>query len=272
MTKRHTRLFFFVGTLLFAFIFILLTIDSHRQFGELTNADAITPEVIEGKHIWHRNNCINCHTLLGEGAYYAPDLTQITQQRGAAYLKAFLRDPSRFYSEEKDRRLMPTPDLNDQEIDHVIAFLDWVSKINTNGWPPRSILVSGASIPGTNVGKPANPEAASSDPIAQGEAIFRSGTASCFACHSTAPGVNLAGPSLAGMATLAGQRVSNPDYNGSATDAAGYLRESILTPSVYLLPGELYSSDGVSMMPSHYATSLTPDQVNNIVAYLLTLQ
>src|SRR5690606_4145213 len=101
MTKRHTRLFFIIGTLVFSAIFVGLTIDSHRHFGDLTNAENITPQVVEGKHVWHRKNCINCHTLLGEGAYYAPDLTQITKQRGSQYLTAFLKDPSRFYSEEK---------------------------------------------------------------------------------------------------------------------------------------------------------------------------
>ena len=95
MTKRHTRMFFVAGTSVFAALFVALTIDSHRQFGSLTHAEAITPEVIEGKHVWHRKNCINCHTLLGEGAYYAPDLTKITQQRGAPYLRHFLRDPSK---------------------------------------------------------------------------------------------------------------------------------------------------------------------------------
>ena len=84
MTKRHTRIFFVGGTLLFSAVFLGLTIDSHRQFGRLTNADRITAEVTAGKDVWHNKNCINCHTLLGEGAYYAPDLTKITQQRGEA--------------------------------------------------------------------------------------------------------------------------------------------------------------------------------------------
>jgi nitric oxide reductase subunit C len=99
MTRRQTRIFFVAGTAIFALIFIALTIDSHMKFGELTHADAITPAVIEGKHVWHRKNCINCHTLLGEGAYYAPDLTKIAQHRGEAYLRQFLRDPSKYYSE-----------------------------------------------------------------------------------------------------------------------------------------------------------------------------
>jgi len=155
VTKRGTRVFFVASTLISALIFLALTIDSHRQIPALTNASAIDATVIAGKNVWHRNNCINCHTLLGEGAYYAPDLTQITTQRGAAYLREFLKDPSRFYSEERDRRLMPTLPLTDDDITAVIAFLGWVSKIDTQGWPPRPILVKGSAVPGADVGGPA---------------------------------------------------------------------------------------------------------------------
>ena len=72
MTRRQTRIFFVAGTAIFALIFIALTIHSHMKFGELTHADAITPAVIEGKHVWHRKNCINCHTLLGEALTMRP--------------------------------------------------------------------------------------------------------------------------------------------------------------------------------------------------------
>jgi hypothetical protein len=55
MTKRQTRAFFIGSTAVFSLIFIALTIDSHRQFGRLTNADQITPEVVAGKHVcWER--------------------------------------------------------------------------------------------------------------------------------------------------------------------------------------------------------------------------
>ena len=75
MNKKQTRLFAIGSSLLAALVFIGMTIDSHRQFGKLTHAENITPAVARGKNVWHKNNCINCHTLFGEGAYYAPDLT-----------------------------------------------------------------------------------------------------------------------------------------------------------------------------------------------------
>ena len=95
MNKRQARLFAIGSTVVAALAFLGLTIDSHRQFPKLTNAQNITPAVTHGKDVWHKNNCINCHTLFGEGAYYAPDLTKIAQHRGAAYLQAYLKDRKR---------------------------------------------------------------------------------------------------------------------------------------------------------------------------------
>ena len=271
MTKRGTRLFFIVGTLLSSLAFLALTVDSHRQFDRLTNADQNTPAVIEGKHVWHRKNCINCHTLLGEGAYYAPDLTKITEHRGAAYLQAFLKDPSQFYSEERDRRLMPNPKLSEEEIEQVIAFLDWVAKIDNQGWPPRPILVSGATVPGSDVGGAA-PAAASDDPVEQGQVLFRTSPPACFTCHSVVEGVNLAGPTVAALGRRAAETIRSPEYKGKATDVAGYIRESILEPSAYLVPGPIYAAEGRSFMPDNFGTLLTSEQVDQLVAYLLTLQ
>ena len=152
MTRRQTRFFFVAGTTCSRSSSSALTIHSHTRFAELTHADAITPEVIAGKHVWHRKNCINCHTLLGEGAYYAPDLTKIAQHRGDAYLRQFLQDPARSYSEERHGRLMPNPRLSEQDITHVIAFLTWISRIDNQNWPPRPILVSAASPQGIGLG------------------------------------------------------------------------------------------------------------------------
>jgi nitric oxide reductase subunit C len=271
MTKRGARAFFVGSTLVSALIFVALTIDSHRKIPALTNASAIDATVVAGKDVWHRHNCINCHTLLGEGAYYAPDLTQITAQRGAAYLREFLKDPSRFYSEERDGRLMPTLNLSDEEITAVVAFLGWISKINTQGWPPRPILVKGSAVPGANVGAPP-PTPASSDPVELGRAAFNAMPPGCSACHSIAPGVNIVGPTMAGIATTAAERLRAPEYRGQAKDPAGYIRESIVDPNAHVLTGPTYAVEGRSLMPSDYAQSLKPEQVDQIVAYLLTLQ
>jgi nitric oxide reductase subunit C len=271
MTKRQTRAFFYASSGVFALIFLALTVDTHRQVKELTHTDALTPQVLAGKHVWHEKDCINCHTLLGEGAYYAPVLTKIAQQRGPAYLRSFLQDPARFYSEQRDRRVMPNLHLTDAQIGDLIAFLTWVSHIDTNGWPPRPILVSGSAIPGADVGATA-PVAASSDPVAQGQALFGQTPPGCNSCHSTAPGVSLVGPSLAGIALRAAQRVKSPDYRGSATDAAGYIRESIVEPNAYVVPGPTYSAGGQSLMPGNFRETLQPGQIDALVAYLMTLQ
>lgn len=271
MTKRQTRLFFIVGTALFALIFIAMTVDSHRQFPELTNAHLITEDVTEGKHVWHRKNCINCHTLLGEGAYFAPDLTKITQLRGEAYLTAFLQDPSQFYSDEVHRRLMPDPELSDEEIGQVIAFLDWVSQIDNQGWPPRPILVTSGPIAGASAGRSAT-EAVSDDPVALGQAVFHQPIPGCFACHSTAPGTAMVGPSMAGIGGRAEEIIASDDYTGSATDAESYIRESILEPNAYLVPGQTFSAGGVSFMPANTEDLLTPEEIDQLVAYLMTLR
>lgn len=289
MNKRQTRYFAIACTAIASIIFLGLTIDSHRQFPKLTNAENITPQVTRGMDVWHANNCINCHTIFGEGAYYAPDLTKITQHRGAPYLEAFLRDPSQFYDEQRHRRLMPKQDLSDEDITALIAFLDWVSKVDNQGWPPRPILVSGSSLPGANLSMAqlagtadangastgqapgSRPISDTSNPIALGESLFQTATPTCVACHSTAPNVNLAGPSLAGLATRAAEIVQSPDYKGDAKDAEGYIRESIVHPSKYLVPGQMYSASGTSFMPPTYGDDLTEEQIDHLVAYLNSL-
>lgn len=275
MNNRQARIFAIASTALSALIFLVLTLDSHRQFPTLTNADTITPEVTLGKDVWHKYNCINCHTLFGEGAYYAPDLTKITQHRGEAYLQAYMRDPSQFYDEQKHRRLMPKQDLSEAEISNLIKFLDWVSKVDNQGWPPRPILVTGSFNLPTETSTAVTSlttETSKLDPIAQGEIVFRSATPACNACHSTAPGADMAGPTLAGIASRAKQLVGSPQYTGAAKDIEGYIRESIMTPSAHIVPGAMYSAAGTSFMPIGYEQSLTSAQIDHLVAYLATFK
>ena len=284
MNKRQSRLFAVGCTVVAVVIFIALTIDSHSKFDKLTNADKLTAEVKLGQDVWHDNNCINCHTLFGEGAYYAPDLTKITKLRGDAYLTAYMKDPSQFYDEQKHRRLMPKQDLSDADISNLIEFLEWISNVDNGGWPPRPLLVTGAGMQGSAFDAAPKPDGApggivstrpvgkGDNPIALGEDIFKTAVPSCVACHSIAPGVNMAGPSLAGVAGRGEVLIGEADYSGQATDAAGYIRESIVSPSAHVITGPMYSASGTSFMPPTYADSLTPEQLDQLVAYLSSLK
>ena len=49
MTRKGGRLFALWCTGLAMVLFLSLTVDSHQQFGRLTNAQNITPEVTSGK-------------------------------------------------------------------------------------------------------------------------------------------------------------------------------------------------------------------------------
>jgi nitric oxide reductase subunit C len=89
----------------------------------------------------------------------------------------------------------------------------------------------------------------------------------CATCHSTEPGKVIVGPSLAGIATDAAQTPSEEAYEGTAKDAAGFLRESILNPDV-----DVPEDFQANVMPKTYQAELTDRQLNDLVAYLLTLK
>ena len=99
-------------------------------------------------------------------------------------------------------------------------------------------------------------------------------TLPCVSCHDISrpwPGGDIC-PNLGNIATEAARIVRQSDYRGRATDAAGYIRESIVDPNAYVLAGPTFSAEGRSLMPSEYGQSLKPEQVDQIVAYLLTLK
>ena len=184
---------------------------------------------------------------------------------------------------------MPKQNLSEADITNLIAFLDWISNVDNQGWPPRPILVTGASLPGTDLsvgqqaaaapggGTGATPPAArpiagDENPIALGEKLFRSATPACTACHSVAPGVNMAGPSMAGLAARMQPLLASSEYKGKAKDLSGYIQESIVQPSAHVVPGPMYSANGVSFMPITYAKDLTSAQIDQLAAYLSSLK
>lgn len=105
-----------------------------------------------------------------------------------------------------------------------------------------------------------------------GEKVFQSAMPPCATCHQLKAGVNQPGPSLAGIATRAAQRVAAKDYKGKAKDARAYLRESIMAPDAYIVPGQTYAANGQSLMPKTYAQALKPEQIDQLVDYMMTLK
>ncbi len=139
MEKKTARNFFIWGTAICTVVFIWLTIDTHQTIPKRTNTDQLTSEVVMGKRVWHKYNCNDCHTILGIGGYYSPDVTKTYSIRGETWLKAFLKNPE---TPDPTRRKMPNQNLSDEEIHQLVAFLKWVDAIDTNQWPPKPITVA----------------------------------------------------------------------------------------------------------------------------------
>ncbi len=102
-------------------------------------------------------NCMNCHTLLGNGAYYAPDLTKAwldpawgpegsmqamtgkdTKEEAMA---EFLQHPSTYPTHA---RMMPDLGITADEAVGLVAFLKHMSSIDTNGFPRNFGRIKGA--------------------------------------------------------------------------------------------------------------------------------
>jgi len=101
-----------------------------------------------GKLTSQAKNCMNCHTLLGNGAYFAPDLTKAwidpAWQSGGPLqgmtgkntveeaMAEFLQHPSQYPTHA---RMMPDLGITADEAKGLVAFLKHMSSIDTNGFP-----------------------------------------------------------------------------------------------------------------------------------------
>jgi nitric oxide reductase subunit C len=180
-----THKILWILTLLSAFVFLGMTVDTLRSLPARTNADQLSAQVVEGKRLWQHYDCNDCHTILGIGGYYAPDVTKSYPQRGEAWLRKFLQNPSAMYP---SGRQMPNNHLSDAQIDALVAYLGWVSHIDTNGWPPTPEGMASAQ--------------ASASPQLAGSRIYLA--QSCNTCHA----IRGSGGTLAPDLTHVGSRRS----------------------------------------------------------------
>jgi nitric oxide reductase subunit C len=135
MTERTAKIIFWVGTLSSLALFLALTLDTHSKFDALTHADRLDDHVVAGKRAFERHNCNDCHTILGFGGYYAPDLTRVYTRLGEESIRSRVERPEIVLA--TSYRKMPQQRVPREEIDAMVAFFRWTSEIENGDWPPH---------------------------------------------------------------------------------------------------------------------------------------
>jgi len=183
-SNRDVRNLFIFGSLFFFVIFVGLTVDTLKQVDQ--RAPEITETIDQGKQLWHKYDCIGCHTIFGNGSYFGPDLTKVTVNKPEGYLVKFLVNPRAI----NPKAAMPVLGIRREEAEKIVAFLDWTSKVDTNGWPPKPVLAAARqALAGT------------------GAALYEKH--GCNACHIIGGVGGTAGPDL----THVGARRPDPDWH-----------------------------------------------------------
>lgn len=213
MKISHAKAIFIWGTVLSSVVFIALTYDSILRMPERTHEDKLTAKVADGKWVWQKYNCNDCHTILGIGGYYAPDLTKVMSYRDTDWTKGFLKDPEKVWPAA---RKMPNLRLKDKEINDLIEFLAWINGVDTNNWPPKPVVTSTATL---------------TKQATHGEELFKS--LGCSACHMIGGIGGHIGPDL----TKVGSRRDKEWIAEQIKDPKSHIPDSIM-PVFSALPGK----------------------------------
>ena len=143
MTKSMARNIFYGGSLFFIIIFLGRSFHSHRYIVTTsTNVETLTESVAAGKKVWEDKACINCHTLMGEGAYFAPELVNVMTRWGVEDDPEGAFDVLKGWMDSQPtgiegRRQMPQFNLSDEEVRQLADFFLWINTIDAQDWPPN---------------------------------------------------------------------------------------------------------------------------------------
>jgi len=152
--------------------------------------------------------------------------------------------------------------LRKDQVKSLVAFIMNWERVALESGEPAGAQPSGEAF-GTDIKAPLPP----GDPEAG--AALAGGAAGCSACHE----VSAVGPPWAaegdqpGLGARAETRLQAPDYTGSAQTPEEYLVESTVLPKVYVPDG--YAA---GVMPDNYGERLTPQEIADLVAYMLSLR
>jgi nitric oxide reductase subunit C len=222
MSKKTAFRIFLVGTLLSAAVFLWATYDTHRQVATLTHVDKLSDQVVSGKRAFEKYNCNDCHTILGFGAYYAPDLTKVVQRIGEEGVRFRIKSPEQALA--NSWRKMPNLHVTDAEIADLIAFFTWVGEVNNNDWPPQDSkkrLSRGEQMMVASAG------------VSPGAAVFQS--KGCMNCHSLHGSGGTFGPAL----DQVGRRKTLEEIEHYVTDPKGVNPKAMMPPQKELSAREL---------------------------------
>ena len=305
--KRRTALMV-LGAM--AAIFVVLSVASFVPSRGQATPDTVfygKHDAVQGKRVFQAYNCMGCHTVLGNGAYLGPDLTNIYEQAGPAWLEAFLPSaggwPTRpavqvqlqkaqvqadagtgdldeylkRFGGGNERVLrrggqvthMPNLPLTGEQVGQMIAFLKYTSAMNTEGWPPKP-KVDGLKSP---LARP----------------MPNAGAAESPAAVPVAPGVSSADPVAMGEA-LVKEYACTACHAVDATKLVGpgwgglYASQVLLADGSEVTADDAYLAESIrspdakivegyatGTMPA-YETMLNEGQVDAIVAYIRALQ
>ena len=116
-------------------------------FGHKYSPEEAADLIGKGKLVIQSRACIDCHTFFGNGGYYAPDLTRAWMDpvwsiyagpKRADKLAAFMMHPLRLGA-----RAMPDLHIQRDEAEAAVAYLKWMSSVDSNGFPDRFGAASG---------------------------------------------------------------------------------------------------------------------------------
>jgi len=222
MTKKTAFWIFLLGTISSAVLFLAATWDTHRQVATLSNVDKLSEQVVAGKRAFEKYNCNDCHTILGFGGYYAPDLTKVVQRIGADGVRYRIKSPELAFA--NSWRKMPNLRVSDAETENMVAFFTWVGEINNNDWPPqdsRKRLSRGEQAMVATVG------------VTPGAAVFQ--TKGCMNCHSLKGTGGTFGPAMDAV----GKKLSREQIARYVRDPKGVNPKSMMPPQTELSDREL---------------------------------
>lgn len=130
-------------------------------------------------------------------------------------------------------------------------------ELPTATFTPTAIPTQVAAVADTVNGDPAN-----------GNTLFHEMRAevgfACATCHNTDTEARLIGPGLKNVGTRAATRVQGQS-------AVEYIHNSILHPNDFIVPPDATGPFPPNLMPQIYSQVWTEQQLNDIIAYLLTL-